>query len=95
MFSIESFYYILDTNLFKPLNINGKYFYPFGSTDYKNLLLMEEPGTRVMHNCVFYDQEPIFNKIVDNLIISGHLLSRKKNNILANSEYSEAKKLIF
>jgi hypothetical protein len=96
MFSIESFYYILYTNLLKPLNINGKYFYPFGSTDVDNRvkIVKSDQGARVMHDCIFYDQEPIFNKTLDKLIASNEFTNRKKINILANSEYSEVKRLI-
>jgi len=93
MFSIESFYYVLYTNLLKPLDTNGKYFYPFGSTDSNNLLPLNMQTART-NDCVFYDQEPIFNKTVDKLMASGELLTRKRFNILANSEYSEVKKLI-
>ena len=65
MFSIESFYYVLYTNLLKPLNINGKYFYPFGSTDVENIIKMvySHQGARVMHECVFHDQEPKIQNI--------------------------------
>jgi len=94
MFSIESFYYVLYTNLLKPLNINGKYFYPFGSTDAVNLVPTEIQGVRTMHDCVFYDQEPIFNKSVDKLIMAGELNTGKKIKILSNSEYSEIKRSI-
>ena len=97
MFSIENFYYVLYTNLLEPLNINGKYFYPFGSTDVKNIHQMKymHQGSRVMHDCVFHDQEPIINNLGDQLVIANALgISRKKINILANSEYSEVKKLI-
>ena len=96
MFSIESFYYVLYTNLLEPLNINGKYFYPFGSTDVDNRvkIVKSDQGARVMHDCIFYDQEPIFNKTLDKLIASNEFTSRKKINILANSEYSEVKRSI-
>ena len=97
MFSVENFYYVLYTNLLEPLNINGKYFYPFGSTDVKNMhqLKYTHQGARVMHDCVFHDQEPIINNLGDQLVIANVLgLSRKKINILANSEYSEVKRSI-
>jgi hypothetical protein len=97
MFSIENFYYVLYTNLLEPLNINGKYFYPFGSTDVKNIHQMKytHQGSRVMHDCVFHDQEPIINNLGDQLVIANELgISRKKINILANSEYSQVKRSI-
>ena len=72
MFSVENFYYVLYTNLLEPLNINGKYFYPFGSTNPDNLSNVNLQADRIMHNCLFYDQEPIFNKIVDKLLITGN-----------------------
>ena len=97
MFSIENFYYVLYTNLLEPLNINGKYFYPFGYTDVKNIHQMKytHQGSRVMHDCVFHDQEPIINNLGDQLVIANELgISRKKINILANSEYSQVKRSI-
>lgn len=95
MFSIENLYYVLYTNLLDPCKIKGKYFYPFGSTNPDNLSNVNLQADRIMHNCLFYDQEPIFNKIVDKLLITGSFGAyRKKINILANSEYSELKKLI-
>jgi hypothetical protein len=95
MFSIENFYSVLYTNLLKPLNINGKYFYPFGSTDPAGLLPLSIQDARIMHDCVFYDQEPIFNKTIDQLAVSGAIIRPyKKIAILANSEYSEVKKSI-
>lgn len=97
MFSIESFYYVLYTNLLEPLNINGKYFYPFGSTDVENIIKMvySHQGARVMHECVFHDQEPIINSTGDRLLIAAELgTNHKKFNILANSEYSQVKRSI-
>jgi len=94
MFSIESFYYILYTNLLEPLNINGKYFYPFGSTNVDSLHPINIQAERVMHHCVFHDQEPIFNKIAHKLLAVGEFNTCKKINILANSEYSEVKRSI-
>jgi hypothetical protein len=83
MFSVENFYYVLYTNLLEPLNINGKYFYPFGSTNFDDLYLIKIQAFLVMHNCVFHDQEPILNKVGDRLIIARQFISRKKINILA------------
>jgi len=94
MFSIESFYYVLYTNLLEPLNINGKYFYPFGSTNFDNIHPINMQAERVMHHCVFHDQEPIFNNAGDRLIKAWQFVNRKKINILANSEYSEVKRSI-
>lgn len=94
MFSIENFYSVLYTNLLKPLNINGKYFYPFGSTDCNNICPIEVQADRVMHNCVFHDQEPMVSKTGDQLIEACQFINRKKINILANSEYSDVKRLI-
>lgn len=48
-----------------------------------------------MHDCVFYDQEPIFVKVTDQLIADNQLgTGRKRISILANSEYSEVKRSI-
>jgi hypothetical protein len=97
MFSIENFYSVLYTNLLKPLYINGRYFYPFGSTNVDNLIVAEAAPwpQRVFHNCVFHDQEPIMDQTVNQLIAAstGGMASIKKINILANSEISEVKKL--
>lgn len=95
MFSIESFYYVLYTNLLKPLNINGRYFYPFGSTDISQLILIELKNRYLMHECVFHDQEPIFNKTIDKLVAKGTIgVDYKRINILSNSEYSKVKRSI-
>jgi hypothetical protein len=95
MFSIESFYYVLYTNLLKPLNINGRYFHPFGSTDISQLKLIELKNHNLMHECVFHDQEPIFNKTIDKLVAKGTIgVNYKRINILANSEYSKVKRSI-
>jgi hypothetical protein len=93
MFSIENLYNVLYTNLLKPLHINGRYFYPFGSTDANQLILIERKNYRLMHECVFHDQEPILEKTVDCLIAKGTIgVNHKKINILANSEFSEITK---
>ena len=95
MFSIENFYNVLYTNLLKPLYINGRYFYPFGSTDTNQIASTEPDGYRTMHNCVFHDQEPMLDKIGDQLVITGIIVPpHKKINILANSESSEVKRSI-
>lgn len=97
MFSIENFYNVLYTNLLKPLHINGKYFYPFGSVDTNDIFsfVYSWQGSRVLHDCVFHDQEPIFDKTGDQLMITNIIgTSDKKINILANSEYSEIKRSI-
>ena len=97
MFSIENFYNVLYTNLLKPLHINGKYFYPFGSTNVADLvkIIPAHQGSRVMHDCVFHDQEPIFKNLGDQLVMAHDLgVYHKKINILANSEYSEVKRSI-
>jgi hypothetical protein len=96
MFSIESFYYVLYTNLLKPLNINGKYFYPFGSTTASNLLnlIPVVDGSRVRHNCVFHDQEPMLSSLVDQYWLLNFGFSHNKINILANSEFSNLKQEI-
>lgn len=93
MFSIENFYTVLYTNLLKPLNINGRYFYPFGSTDVDRLVTMEMQDRHIKYDCVFHDQEPVFEKTVDNLIAKNVIgVSHKKISILANSEYSDVTK---
>ena len=60
MFSIENFYYTLYTNLLKPSHFNGRYFYPFGSTNASQILIIELVDIRSKHDCMFHDQEPIF-----------------------------------
>ena len=95
MFSIENFYYTLYTNLLKPSHFNGRYFYPFGSTNASQILIIELVDIRSKHDCMFHDQEPIFENTGNQLIASDNLgATRKKANILANSEYSEVKRSI-
>jgi hypothetical protein len=94
MFSIENFYTVLYTNLLKPLNTNVKYFYPFGSTDVTKLVPVEIVAKN-KSDCVFHDQEPIFADLGDRLVAAGEIgVSYKRFNILANSEYSEVKRII-
>lgn len=94
MFSIENFYTVLYTNLLKPLNTNVKYFYPFGSTDVTNLISVEKLAKN-KSDCVFHDQEPIFADLGDRLVAAGEIgVSYKRFNILANSEYSDVKRII-
>lgn len=105
MFSIENFYQILRSNLFKPLNINCLYFYPFGSTDSNNLLNAKNHPLDLTKkirwcNTFFYDQEPIFRDIVEKCIetgfkkIPGEGIFDAKIQILANSEFSQEKQFV-
>ena len=93
MFSIENFYYVLYTNLLKPLHLNGIYFYPFGSTDWSTAITIPHKydDDRVRFQTMFCDQEPLFKKILSPFPY-GHTI--KRINILANSEISEEKKTI-
>jgi hypothetical protein len=73
MFSLESFYKILYTNLLKPINGNGFYFSNFGSTNPQDLVLVDDvvdhdTSTWTLDDwsnenftfALFYDQEPMY-----------------------------------
>jgi hypothetical protein len=61
MFSLEKFYFILYANLLKHANIDDCYFYPFGSTNLKDLIFdvhEYNKGLPQSRLCFYYDQEP-------------------------------------
>lgn len=98
MFSIEVFYYALYINVFKPARIRPLYFYPFGSTDAKDLQLGYgqsefEENPKCKHHVIFYDQEPILDHS-KKLFDGGFLQSSQAIKLLANSEVSPLKKQI-
>lgn len=96
MFSIENFYYILYRHLLRPTGIQDVMFVHFGSVDFNNMIFGRYAGTMyryrirpTMENCCYYfDQEPIYQDSVDDLI---HRTALKKFRMLANSEISELK----
>lgn len=99
MFSIENFYYILYKNLLEPARFAGGYFYPFGSTNPHNLqnYFTTYDVTRGAdyrpHRVLFYDQEPLFENVVDSLK-EPFYYTNKICKLLANSEHSPIKKTI-
>jgi hypothetical protein len=80
MFSLESFYNIVYTNLLKPIGGNGFYFSNFGSTDPQDLVLITDVvdqdtsswtltdwSAKRFTFAVFHDQEPIYTDSVEQL----------------------------
>lgn len=96
MFSVENFYYTLHENLIKPVKGISQYFYPFGSTDTVNNLLLSStnfdtkhfylPGR--CHKFIYYDQEPILDTN-PNLWMLLWETDIKFNNVLVHSEKSD------
>ena len=97
MFSLDSFYYILYTNLLEPVKFNCHYFYPFGSTKTENLICnftsshLHRNFQYCRREVLFYDQEPLIPQHVNDLD-RPQMLSRKNCKLLANSEHSQFKK---
>jgi hypothetical protein len=102
MFSIDNFYHILDSNFLKNTDIQLFYFYPFGTTDTKNLVALsvaqqqEVLATRLPKMSVlFYDQEPLSEQMVwkkkYQSLLQLVINSPKSIKILANSELSPFK----
>jgi hypothetical protein len=83
MFSVNSFYYVLQQNLLGPLKINGRYFYPYGSWSlcdlpYTNTLSITQFNPLHDLQLLFWDQEPFNIKIYPEIIkqISTHQRSK-------------------
>jgi len=107
MFSLESFYKILDRNLFEPLNLTGLCFNKFGSKDPADLAAVYIVR-RLTSSTIFYDQEPIYLKDILDLhfkepFIPNHFAFSSSGSglsfvepflIFANSEISKEKNLI-
>ena len=97
MFSIDNFYYILYTNLLKPVKLRPYSFSPFGTTSLHNLQegygLIPNYVSKNFNLTLFYDQEPLVESFFYKLIKS-EFYSFKFFKILANSEHSDLKKKI-
>lgn len=71
MFSLENFYVVMYNTLLSSPDIEGFYFYPFGSTDVKDLLTLRavcgDVYTRRLPKVatLFYDQEPLGQDIAN------------------------------
>ena len=99
MFSVENFYYILYRHLLHPLGLQDAMFMKFGSVDLKDLCIGYYSGNHyryskrssMANSCYYFDQEPLHDNSVDNLIICS---SQKYFQILANSEHSKIKKIL-
>lgn len=96
MISVENFYYILYEILIKPVNINLRYYWPFGTTE-KLIYYGSNYELPVFSPFVLchFDQEPIYQEdeeLIMNSTLTRH--SQKFPRILANSEYSDFKKQI-
>jgi len=70
MFSLEKFYFILYANLLKHANIDDCYFYPFGSTNLKDLIFDVHEYNKCLPQsrlCFYYDQEPFDIDVAENV----------------------------
>lgn len=71
MFSLENFYVVMYNTLLDSPDIEGFYFYPFGSTDVKNLLSLRAVCTGAYSRrlpkvaTLFHDQEPLAQDMSD------------------------------
>jgi len=98
MISIENFYWALHQNLLDPLEIDARYYYPWGTQN--NLSRSEfRPFYRKYHlnHVLFHDQEPFWGNHLGKIYDSecGVEWSRFEFlKILANSEWSNIKKQI-
>lgn len=97
MISLNNFYYVLYTLLFKPCKIHQGLFYPFGSTSPENFSndpydrLFEDISVHRGNYVIMFNEEPFFSKYVFPCFHNeGYIGSFK---LLANSEHSEHKKL--
>lgn len=97
--SVENFYQLLYQVLLKPVNLQLRYGWPFGTT--KHIMTFHDNGwhvgglTAIPSACVFFhfDQEPIYTS--DSMGLHGHtnvVRSYRYPRILANSEHSRLKK---
>lgn len=95
MFSIENLYYILYINLFKRIKADIRYFKIFGSTDVDDVTLNFFIDDNLFNGgaqCFFYDQEPVYLKVLAQLESHHKILStmRSRNHsILVTSERSD------
>jgi hypothetical protein len=96
MISVDNFYWVLYENLLRPLKIDARYYYPFGTQDNLSIHEFEALSYRCQLNHVlFYDQEPIWMNSLGEKYISGigtEWSHYKWVKILANSEHSYVKK---
>lgn len=94
MISLNNFYYVLYTLLFKPCKIRQAVFFPFGSLseetcryepyNQNNLYLI---GNYLTNMVFMYNEEPFFGSVNQN----DYHIPFKNIRILANSEHSELK----
>jgi hypothetical protein len=103
MYSLDEFYFILYKNLLEPCQLIDASFYPYGSTNIKDLSFrfaksqdkVRYPHFKLFHYILFYDQEPLFKthsaQVFDRFFFN-NFKSNKKFNILATSEHSQEKR---
>lgn len=97
MFSLESFYSVLYSNLLKPANFYYQHFYPFGSTNLDQLYNFSDIDDHAYtmyatsHKCLAWDQEPLIPELVLQKNNFLRVVTKKYCHILANSERSEFK----
>ena len=97
MISLNNLYYVLYTLLFKPCKVEIGFFYPFGRTDYDSCMINAYNDTSVIPSdlkfCLFYDQEPLLEKNIHELIESTTRPAVNPDDVcmFGNSEISEYK----
>lgn len=95
MFSVENLYYILYTNLFTKFNIQVNYFTQFDNLLLENSkfgFLLCDAGNYYqmkLHAIYCYDQEPVQQERLTDLISSPGLNTSNRLRILATSEVSD------
>lgn len=97
MFSLESFYSILYSNLLRPANFYYQYFDPFGSTDVNDLANFQDiyweesyhDYYHMRHTCIAWDQEPLLESSLKHNFYKH--ANKKYCRLFANSERSEFK----
>jgi hypothetical protein len=106
MITVENFYWVLYEHFLKPLSLNEYSFYPFGKTDFDNLVInLHDPGKNQtdaqirpsgrVDKIIFFDQEPLGSAAIKILDIAAPLCRFGPYvKILANSEISSLKDFI-
>jgi hypothetical protein len=106
MIKVENFYWVLFNTLLKPVGLDCRYFYPFGTTEHfiefqhsahpficpERASLLPSTIRHRSHALFHFDQEPIYEES-DQTIFRGSQGSHfLRTRILANSEISEIKR---
>lgn len=97
MFSLDNFYNVLYSNLLEQRKMSMFYFLQFRADfQIQDLYFNHSVLGNTDHNVLFHDQEPLFEKFIDQIKTSFDLqqFPYLTNSILANSEHSAEKDLI-